>query len=203
MLFKREISFVFLFSTLLSAGYWLIRWFDNGPLTLPEELLIFPLSFVGFAGLRLLTRIVEHVQARGGRWLGWLIGNYLNMNGGEGERPNDAPIEPQPYTQMLVNLVFVGGTIALGIAAVPFVGMFLTMSLFGEVPEDNRWVNGFFLTVGSVLTYAWLKLLERTTDLKIRLPLIPVNAVWLMPVIFVAGLVWFAFPGVFLEANGG
>lgn len=197
MSLKRETVFVFLFSSLFTAFAWAVHYLDNLVFDLNTQLLVFPIFFVGLAGLRILTRIVEHAQESGSRKLGWLIGRYTRAQETPPEQLSPSPHEPESFLQMLVNLVFVGGTIALGISLIPFLILFEAMSLFGELPEDNRWINGFFLTGGSLITYAWFVFLERTAGLRILLPLVPIRAVWLMPLVFIGGLTWFAFPGVF------
>lgn len=83
------------------------------------------------------------------------------------------------YLQMLLSLGSLGALLATCIAAFAPVGSFMLLAyLFGDYLEGRDWANGIVFIVSGGAGILWLRLLDRFFNVRIVLPIIPLNVVW-------------------------
>lgn len=83
------------------------------------------------------------------------------------------------YLQMLLSLGNLGALLATCIAAFAPLGTFmLLLHLFGDYLEGRDWATGLVFIVSGGAGILWLRLLDRFFNVRIVLPIIPLNVVW-------------------------
>ena len=94
------------------------------------------------------------------------------------------------YFQMLLSLGGgVGPLLATCIAAFAPLGTFmLLLHLFGDYLEGRDWATGLVFIVSGGAGILWLRLLDRFFNVRIVLPIIPLNVVWFAYGIIAFGL---------------
>lgn len=84
----------------------------------------------------------------------------------------------KPLLQQILDLPLVGEYMAVGVAAVPLLGLLVGRGVVGLSGETGGW----FGVAASSLTWAWLVFLQRRLGVKLRLPVFRIPLWWLMPV---------------------